>query len=66
MICAVNVFIVIFQFCRNDENSCKNNLLVTDKLTSGYQTDEDVQPPISTFINVRLHLLYDSNFLFII
>ncbi|XP_052084991.1 von Willebrand factor A domain-containing protein 7-like [Mytilus californianus] len=29
-------------------NSCKNNLLVNDMLTSGYQTGQDVQPPYKT------------------
>ncbi|XP_052084687.1 von Willebrand factor A domain-containing protein 7-like isoform X2 [Mytilus californianus] len=39
------------QDCDNsgkNESSCKNNLLVNDMLTSGYQTGQDVQPPYKT------------------
>ncbi|CAG2248625.1 unnamed protein product [Mytilus edulis] len=39
------------QDCDNsgtNENSCNNNLLVSDMLTSGYQTGQDVQPPYKT------------------
>ncbi|VDH93839.1 Hypothetical predicted protein, partial [Mytilus galloprovincialis] len=32
----------------NNETSCKNNLLVNNILTSGYQTGQDVQPPYKT------------------
>ncbi|XP_071140122.1 von Willebrand factor A domain-containing protein 7-like isoform X2 [Mytilus edulis] len=36
------------QDCDNsgsDKNSCKNNLLITNMLTSGYKTGQDIQPP---------------------
>ncbi|XP_063436345.1 von Willebrand factor A domain-containing protein 7-like [Mytilus trossulus] len=39
------------QDCDNSgetENSCENNLLVHDMLTSGYKTGQDVQPPYKT------------------
>ncbi|XP_052084364.1 von Willebrand factor A domain-containing protein 7-like [Mytilus californianus] len=32
----------------SDLNSCKNNLLINDLLTSGYQTGHDIQPPYKT------------------
>lgn len=37
-------------FFSEEVNSCENNLLVHDMLTSGYKTGQDVQPPYSMYI----------------